>query len=147
MIAAWVVQGAFAALMTPQILAVVQVSFPRSERPKALAMFGVAAATAGVLGPLAGGLLLKADVFVPVFWLFGRRQRFVPPELLRQWSFVGGLLSQVVLYYGLNGLFVVFAVVLQEGFGYSPLRAGLNFLPFSIGVPGWACWPRGSGAG
>src|SRR5437879_8076611 len=63
LIAARVAQGAFGALMTPQILAVVQVSFPRSERPKALAMFGGAAAIAGVLGPLAGGLLLKADVF------------------------------------------------------------------------------------
>ncbi|HJP76540.1 MAG TPA: MFS transporter [Pseudonocardiaceae bacterium] len=215
LIAARVVQGAFAALMAPQILAMVQVNFPERERAKALAMFGGAAAIAGVLGPLVGGFLLRADVFglgwraiflvnlpvgvltliaaavlvpesraghvrgldplgvglltvalllvlyplvegrtlgwplwmfglvvlsVPVFWMFARYQLrgsgavIVPPMLLRERGFVGGLLSQLTVYCGLNGLFVVFAVVLQEGFGYSPLRAGLNFLPFSIGV-------------
>jgi EmrB/QacA subfamily drug resistance transporter len=216
LIAARVVQGAFAALMAPQILAVVQIGFPDRERPKALAMFGAAAAIAGVLGPLVGGLLLRADVFglgwraiflvnlpigvvtliaaailvpesraghvrgldplgvglltvalvlvlyplvegrtlgwplwmfvvlaasVPVFGVFcwhqvraerGGAEVIVPPKLLRQRGFVGGLLSQLTVYCGLNGFFVVFAVVLQEGFGYSPLRAGLNFLPFSL---------------
>ena len=218
LIASRVGQGAFASVMAPQILAMVQVNFPTRERPRALAMFGAAAATAGVLGPLLGGLLLHADVFglgwraiflvnlpigvltlvaaaivvpesraehvrgldplgvglltvalllvlyplvegrtlgwplwtyllmfasVPVFCGFGwhqvRAQRgglavIVPPKLLLRRGFTGGLLAQLTIYCGLNGLFVVFAVVLQEGFGYSPLRAGLNFLPFSIGV-------------
>jgi EmrB/QacA subfamily drug resistance transporter len=219
LIAARIVQGVFASVMAPQILAMVQVNFPERERPKALAMFGGAAAIASVLGPLLGGVLLDADVFglgwraiflvnlpigvltlvaaamlvpesraeqrsggldllgvglltvglllvlyplvegrtlgwplwtfllmvaaVPVLGGFGwhqvRAQRagagvIVAPRLLRQRGFAGGLLAQLTVFCGLNGLFVVFAVLLQEGFGYSPLRAGLNFLPFSVGV-------------
>ena len=57
LIASRVVQGAMGALMIPQVLSVIQVTFPAAERIKALAAFGVTAGVATVSGPLLGGLL------------------------------------------------------------------------------------------
>src|SRR5580698_7921271 len=57
LIASRVAQGAMGALMIPQVLSVIQVSFPAAERIKALAAFGVTAGLGAVSGPLLGGLL------------------------------------------------------------------------------------------
>ena len=40
LVAARVVQGAAAGMMVPQVLATIQVSFPRQERPKAYGLYG-----------------------------------------------------------------------------------------------------------
>jgi len=63
LIVARIVQGGLAALMVPQILSVIQVSFPPEERPKAYALYGASVAIATVSGPLLGGLLVGADLF------------------------------------------------------------------------------------
>src|SRR5579863_9622283 len=52
-----VAQGAMGALMIPQVLSVIQVTFPAAERIKALAAFGITAGLGAVSGPLLGGLL------------------------------------------------------------------------------------------
>jgi EmrB/QacA subfamily drug resistance transporter len=57
LIASRVAQGAMGALMIPQVLSVVQVTFPAAERIKALAAFGITAGLGAVSGPLLGGLL------------------------------------------------------------------------------------------
>ena len=57
-----VAQGAFGAIMVPQVLAVIQVSFPPHERIKALAGFGVTAGLGTVSGPLLGGLLIAHNL-------------------------------------------------------------------------------------
>src|ERR1700756_550785 len=57
LIASRVAQGAMGALMIPQVLSVIQVTFPAAERIKALAAFGVTAGLGAVSGPLLGGLL------------------------------------------------------------------------------------------
>ncbi|WP_052597413.1 MFS transporter [Luteipulveratus mongoliensis] len=62
LVAARLVQGLAAAMMVPQILALIMSSFTAAERPKALAWFGVTAAVSGVFGQVLGGLLLDADV-------------------------------------------------------------------------------------
>jgi EmrB/QacA subfamily drug resistance transporter len=73
LIAARVLQGACAALMVPQVLAMVQVEFPKAEQPKAMAMYGMTFAVGGLGGPLVGGLLLDADLFGldwrPIFYV------------------------------------------------------------------------------
>jgi EmrB/QacA subfamily drug resistance transporter len=73
LIAARVLQGACAALMVPQVLAMVQVEFPRAEQPRAMAMYGMTFAVGGLGGPLVGGLLLDADLFGlgwrPIFYV------------------------------------------------------------------------------
>ncbi|MGN6795325.1 MAG: DHA2 family efflux MFS transporter permease subunit [Streptosporangiaceae bacterium] len=58
-----VVQGAMGGIMIPQVLAVIQVTFPPAERIKALAGFGVTAGLGTVSGPLLGGLLINANLF------------------------------------------------------------------------------------
>jgi EmrB/QacA subfamily drug resistance transporter len=44
-----------------------------------------------------------------------------------------GLVASVMFFLGLGVFFVVMTVTLQAGFGYTPLRTGLLFLPFAIG--------------
>jgi EmrB/QacA subfamily drug resistance transporter len=63
LIASRVGQGAMGALMIPQVLSVIQVTFPAAERIKALAAFGVTAGLGTVSGPLLGGLLTSHDLF------------------------------------------------------------------------------------
>lgn len=63
LIAARVLQGLCAALMVPQVLAMLQVDFPKSERPKAMSLYGMTLAVGGIGGPLLGGVLLEADLF------------------------------------------------------------------------------------
>ncbi len=58
-----VAQGAFGAIMIPQVLSVIQVIFPARERIKALAAFGVTAGLGTVSGPLLGGLLTQHNLF------------------------------------------------------------------------------------
>jgi EmrB/QacA subfamily drug resistance transporter len=58
-----IVQGAMGAIMIPQVLSVIQVIFPATERIKALAAFGVTAGLGTVSGPLLGGLLTQHNLF------------------------------------------------------------------------------------
>ncbi|WP_408588225.1 MFS transporter [Novosphingobium sp.] len=56
-----VAQGCAAALMGPQVMAVVQVLFSPTERIAKLAWFGTLGGIAAVLGPIVGGLLIAAN--------------------------------------------------------------------------------------
>lgn len=58
-----ILQGLMAGLMYPQILAVIQVSFPPRERAGAFGAFGGVIGIATICGPLVGGLLIQADLF------------------------------------------------------------------------------------
>jgi MFS family permease len=53
-----------ASLMYPQVLSVVQVSFPPRERGAAFGIFGGVIGVASISGPLLGGLLIQADIHV-----------------------------------------------------------------------------------
>jgi EmrB/QacA subfamily drug resistance transporter len=59
------VQGAAAAFMLPQVLAVIQVAFPPGApgRPKAFAAYGLMLGVPGLLGPFVGGGLVQSDLF------------------------------------------------------------------------------------
>ena len=63
LIGARVLQGLAGAMMMPQVLAIAQVIFPPHERGLAFSLFGLSAGLASVAGPLAGGLLIGADLF------------------------------------------------------------------------------------
>ena len=56
-------QGVFAAVMVPQVLATMRVSFPIKERGLAFAIFGIALSLASILGQLVGGLLMEVNAF------------------------------------------------------------------------------------
>jgi EmrB/QacA subfamily drug resistance transporter len=57
-----VFQGLMGAIMFPQILSVIQVTFPPRERGTAFGMFGATIGLATITGPLVGGLLIEADL-------------------------------------------------------------------------------------
>jgi MFS family permease len=57
-----VFQGLMGAIMFPQILSVIQVTFPPRERGTAFGMFGATIGLATITGPLVGGLLINADL-------------------------------------------------------------------------------------
>ena len=57
-----VVQGLMAALMYPQVLSVIQVSFPPSERARVFALLGAVIGIATITGPLDGGLIIRDDI-------------------------------------------------------------------------------------
>ncbi|WP_405619785.1 MFS transporter [Streptomyces sp. NBC_01511] len=73
LIASRALQGIAAAMMVPQVLAMLQVDFPKSERPKAMSLYGMSLAVGGIGGPLLGGTLLEADLFGlgwrPIFFI------------------------------------------------------------------------------
>jgi len=54
-------QGASAALMVPQVMALVQVMYPPDERYKVYTVFGFLGGFSAALGPIVGGLLIDAD--------------------------------------------------------------------------------------
>ena len=62
LLVARVVQGAASALMFSQVLAVVQVLFDAKERGAALGAYGTTIGLGTVLGPVAGGVLIQADL-------------------------------------------------------------------------------------
>ncbi len=90
LIAARVVQGAAAAVMTPQLLATFRTVFSGRERGQAFGIYGAVLGMASALGLLLGGILTSADLFgwgwrsiffvnVPVALLsFAGSARFVP---------------------------------------------------------------------
>lgn len=62
LVIARLVQGAFSALMFPQVLSIVQVIFPKAQRTKALAIYGATIGLATILGPVTGGFLIDLNI-------------------------------------------------------------------------------------
>lgn len=63
LIGARVLQGLGAAALMPQVLSIIQVSFPPHERGRALALMGAVQGIGSVGGQLIGGALIELDVF------------------------------------------------------------------------------------
>ncbi|MFG3577659.1 MFS transporter [Micromonospora chersina] len=63
LIGARVLQGLAAALLMPQVLAIVRTSVAPAEQPKAIARYGLTMGLGAVFGQLIGGLLIRADLF------------------------------------------------------------------------------------
>ena len=58
-----ILQGGTAALMVPQVLALINTMFPPQERAKAMSAFGATIGLGAVAGQVLGGVLLDADLF------------------------------------------------------------------------------------
>ncbi|MFD6219326.1 MFS transporter [Nocardia asteroides] len=63
LIAARFAQGAMGGLMVPQILAIIQTTFPKEERAKAIAVYSGVGGSASAVGLALGGILVQADLF------------------------------------------------------------------------------------
>ena len=218
LIAARVLQGIAGSMMTPQVLAIATVTFPPEERGQSFSLFGLASGLAAVAGPIAGGLLIGANLggldWRPIFlvnvpvgilavglgWFLiprtpghpGLRNDFVGIGLFGasmvalvypliegreygwpawSWAMMAGALALLVLFVlwerrmarldrpqllnfnlitnrnfllgaavttifasGIPGFFMVISLLLQVGFGFSPIESGLTNTPFSVGV-------------
>ncbi|MBT2514450.1 DHA2 family efflux MFS transporter permease subunit [Arthrobacter sp. ISL-30] len=121
LIAARVVQGLGAAMMTPQTMAVITRIFPPDRRGAAMGLWGATAGAAVLIGPILGGLLVDGlgwewifFVNVPIGVLaFVLVLRWVPRLETHTHTFdiLGVLLSAVGMF------FLVFGI--QEGQSYS----------------------------
>lgn len=212
------VQGAFGAIMIPQVLSIIQVLFKPKERAAVFGLVGGVSGLAAVAGPLVGGLLVSGDAFglgwrsifiinVPVGILLliasfafvpnsksekpvkldilgvslivvalfliifpliqGREQGWplwiwlmlatspvliavfvalqnleekksgmalIPPSLFKNRGFSAGVVTSFLALSSIGAFFLIFALYLQTGLGFSALDAGLASLPFSIGA-------------
>jgi EmrB/QacA subfamily drug resistance transporter len=63
LITARLLQGLFAAIMVPQVLAIIHATFPPQERAKAFGMFGAVAGVAAISGLALGGALVQWNLF------------------------------------------------------------------------------------
>jgi EmrB/QacA subfamily drug resistance transporter len=217
LLAARIFQGFTGAVMFPQVLSIIQVSFPLEERTKAFGIFGMVMGTGSFSGNVLGGFLVEADLFGlgwrPIFlvnlpigilallcslpliqesrsskaqrldlggvalaslglfllvfplalgreagwppWTFAclgasvpaligfvlyerrlsvrRGSPLVELDLFRNRVFRTGLLTTLAFYGGLSAFFLSFTLFLQEGLGFTPVRAGLTFAPFAVG--------------
>jgi EmrB/QacA subfamily drug resistance transporter len=63
LVASRLLQGTAGALMIPQVLSIIQVSFAPRERGAAFGMYGAVTGLAATAGPLLGGFLIQANMF------------------------------------------------------------------------------------
>src|SRR5712671_5914220 len=126
----------------------------RAARPPRLDPVGVGLISAALLlllYPLVQGRQLGWPVWtyvsmascLPVFAAFAAYERFktrrdgsplVPLSLFSDRAFSAGLGVAVAFFLGIASFALVLTLFLQLGLGFTPLHAGLTFLPFSAGV-------------
>lgn len=137
LVAARLAQGWTAALMLPQVLAIISACSDATERPRAMAWYGVASGIGSIAGQVFGGLLVTADVAG-----LGWRPIFL-----------------VNLPIGLIGMLIAARVLPAtggatgaqrgrlDGLGAAGLALGLALIlvPLTMGrVSGWPLWTWGS---
>jgi hypothetical protein len=83
---------------------------------------------------------LMMSLSAPVFaaftgWELARkRSPLVELRMFRQRGFAVGMTIGVIFFLGVASFALVLTLLLQEGLGFTPLHAGLTFLPFSLGT-------------
>ncbi|PRX50314.1 EmrB/QacA subfamily drug resistance transporter [Prauserella shujinwangii] len=136
LIAARIVQGIGGALLTPGSLAILQATFERSQRARAIGVWSGLGGIAAAIGPLVGGLLVQAwswrlaflvnvPVAVGCVWL---ARRYVPESRDERGQRRPGVLSSVLAAAGLAGI----TAALVEG----PVRGAGDVLVVGAAVAG-----------
>lgn len=62
------------------------------------------------------------------------RSQLLNYDLLRNKDYMFGAFVVTIYASGIPGMFMVISLLLQSGFGFSPLQSGLTNTPFSVGV-------------
>ncbi len=62
------------------------------------------------------------------------RSQLLPLALMRNRNYVIGVAITLSFFSGIPGFFMIFALFLQTGFGFTPFESGLATIPFPIGV-------------
>jgi EmrB/QacA subfamily drug resistance transporter len=135
LIAARIAQGVAGALLTPGSLAIIQASFVRDDRGRAIGLWAGIGAAAPALGPPLGGLLAEYDwrwvflINIPLAVLaLVLSLRFVPesrdPESSRELDWTGAVLG----------------VVFLAGLTYALTEAGGGEGRAGSALPAWMTW-------
>jgi len=162
LIAARVFQGLGASLMTPQTMAVITRIFAPRERGSAMAIWGVTAGAATLIGPILGGFLLDSLGWEWIFFInvpvgivaFALTLRYVPvlPTNAHRFDWLGVVLSAVgmfLLVFGIQegesfdwgvivgpisvwGLIISGAIVLALFFVWQRVQRGEPLIPLAI---------------
>jgi EmrB/QacA subfamily drug resistance transporter len=61
-------------------------------------------------------------------------QPLLDPRLARTPGYAAGVGVGTIYFIGFTGIWLVLALFLQDGLGYTPLRSGLTVTPFALGV-------------
>ena len=137
LIAARVVQGVGASMMTPQTMTVITRTFPPQRRGGAMAIWGATAGVATLVGPLAGGLLIDSRGWE---WIFFVNVPVGLLGLLLVWRLVPDLETHSHSFDGLGvvlsalGLFCfVFGIQEGESFGWGTIWGPVS-VPLLIGA-------------
>lgn len=86
------------------------------------------------------GMIGAGLVLLGLFYIWqGKRAAAGQPQLLnydllRNKDYMFGAFVVTVFASGIPGMFMVISLLLQSGFGFSPLQSGLTNTPFSVGV-------------
>jgi EmrB/QacA subfamily drug resistance transporter len=86
------------------------------------------------------GMIAAGVVTAGLFVLYERRRaandesQLLPASLLANGPFVLGGAMLLIFFSGAMCLFLFLAIFLQQGFGFTPLAAGLTTVPFPIGI-------------
>src|SRR6266540_3045261 len=124
-----------------------EVKTPGASRLDAAGVVLVSLASGLLIYPLVQGRelgwplwsILMMIASVPVFALFGWRERrsgnpVIDPSLFRSRGYVAGLGVITTFFLAMSGFMLVFNLFTQLGLHYSPLKAGLAMVPFSLGI-------------
>jgi DHA2 family methylenomycin A resistance protein-like MFS transporter len=153
LIAARVLQGIGAAIMTPATLTITTRAFPTSERGMAIGIYGGVAGVGLVAGPVLGGLLVHGDNWRGIFLINGPvglaaivlALLFVPeardenaPPAVDWWGLA-------LLSFGLGGLMLALTLITSRPW-YSPavwgsVVAGVALLAAFVAVEARVRWP------
>lgn len=88
----------------------------------------------------AWAMMAASAVFGLLFVLWERRKdargepQLLNFTLIRNPNFLLGMLITVIFASGVPAFFMVLSMLLQSGFGFTPLQSGLTNTPFSVGV-------------
>jgi EmrB/QacA subfamily drug resistance transporter len=83
------------------------------------------------------GLMAAGIALLAVFATVERRAgqgALIAPSLLRNRAYTSGLLVGIVFFAGFAGMLMVVSLFLQLGLHFTPVHAGLTFVPMSLGV-------------
>ena len=161
LVVARLLQGLSGAVMVPQVLALIRVSYEENARVQALSAFGVSIGLGQIMGQVLGGWIPAWDFLglgwrmiflanVPICLIAAIGCRSLPPNpnaahetyqkhlgnplrLFRYRGYMVGILLNVCLYAAIVPFFVILGLYLQNICELSPQMAGLVFMAVGTG--------------
>src|SRR5437588_618821 len=128
LIAARAAQGLGAAIISPAALSIVTNLFrDGAERNKALGAWGAAKIV---------GLLSASVALIAAFIVLELRSRapLIPFRIFRSRTLTGSNVVGVLLGASLFSMFFFISLYMQQVLGYSPIHAGLSYLPLALTI-------------